>query len=358
MLGMRVEAAEWKTGAALDQALDRSIGITWNERGLRDGLSRLSRETGVAIFLDRRIDPDQELNLQKPPMPLEALLGEIASAASARISRLGGVIYIGPSESAQELATVAALRRQEIARFTADRQASLLASRPLHWEELAEPRQLVEQLCREARVRLENVQQIPHDLWPAVELPPLPWSDRMTLVLTGFGLTFELQETEQSLRLKPITAGNVIERRYAPPGSAANLSQQLKRVLPDAVIKVERGQIIVTGRQEDQEKIERLLSGQPVRSSPAVPPKTAKAKGELLLTLSVSDQPAGAVVHKVAGSLGKRPSYDASVLEKLKMPVTIDLKNATPEHLLETLLRPLGLSYRLTESELIITAAP
>ena len=94
--------------AALDRALEQPLGITWHARGLRDGLARLSQETGVAIFLDRRIDPDQELTLQKAPTPLETLLGEIAAAAKAQTSRIGAVIYVGPPETVEQLATVAA----------------------------------------------------------------------------------------------------------------------------------------------------------------------------------------------------------------------------------------------------------
>jgi hypothetical protein len=256
------------------------------------------------------------------------------------------------------LATVAALRRQEIAKLSTHAQTSLLAARPMQCEELTEPRQWVERLCREAQLHLENPELIPHDLWPAVELPPMPWSDRLTLVLAGFSLTFQLDASGRSLRLTPITTGNVIERRYSPSGSAANLSVQLKRVLPDAKIRVEHGQLIVVSRQEDQEKIERLLAGQPVRTAASPKSKPVRPAGELLMTLSVTAQPAGAVVHRVAESLGKRLIYDDSVVEKLKMPVTLDVKDATPEHMLNATLHPLGLSYKLTSQELIITAAP
>jgi hypothetical protein len=349
-------AAEWKTGATLEQALSQPIGITWNERALRDGLRRLSLETRVAIFLDRRIDPDQEPSVQKPPLPLEILLHEIAATASARTSRFGSVMYLGPQEAADELATIAALRRQEIAKLSTDRQGALLASRSMQWEELTEPRQLVERMCREGQLQLENAEQIPHDLWPAAEFPPMPWSDRLTLVLAGFSLTFELDVSGRSLHLTPITTGNVIEHRYSPVGSAANLSVQLKRVLPDAKIRVEQGQIIVTSRQEDHEKTQRLLAGQPIRAAAPAKAKAARPAGELLLTLTVSAQPAGAVVRKVAEALGKRLSYDEAVVEKLKMPITLDLKDATPEHLLDATLRPLGLSHQLTEKELIVTA--
>jgi hypothetical protein len=350
-------SAEWKTSASFEQALQQSYGITWKERTLRDGLERLAQETGVAIFLDRRIDPDQELNLQEPPIPLETLVSQIAAAAKAQISRLGPVIYIGPPETADELATVAALRRQELARLPTDRQAALLSARPLQWPELTEPRQLIEQLSREAAVQVENTQDVPHDLWPAVDLPPLAWCDRLTLVLAGFGLTFQLDASGREIRLRSIEPGNVLERRYSPAGSAANLSVQLKHILSDAKIRAEQGQLIVTAREEDHDKIQRLLAGQSVRASaPAKAPSWPKA-AQLLMTLSVKNQPAGAVVRKVAESLGKRLTFDESILEKLKTPITFDLKNATPEHLLDTTLHPLGLSFRLTEKELIVTAA-
>jgi len=140
-----------------------------------------------------------------------------------------------------------------------------------------------------------------------------------------------------------------LEKTYASRGDAAGLASQLRRILPDPNIRVESGRLIVAGSQEDHDKIERLLAGQSVRTQ-----KTAKASDEKLYSMHVAKEPAGKVARTVAENIGKELKYDRQVLEKLKQLVTIDLDNVTLEYLLETTLKPLGLTYRISDSALEI----
>src|SRR5436190_8425722 len=57
------EPASWKTGPAFRRQLDAIENVAWPDSVLRDGLVRLSQAYGVAVFLDRRIDPGQSVTL-------------------------------------------------------------------------------------------------------------------------------------------------------------------------------------------------------------------------------------------------------------------------------------------------------
>jgi hypothetical protein len=138
-------------------------------------------------------------------------------------------------------------------------------------------------------------------------------------------------------------------KRYAPRGSTTALATQLRRLLPEAEIRVQDGQIVLEGRAQDHEKLERLLLGQTVRTE-----KPATKSSEKLFTLRATGQPAGAVVRQVAQSLGKEFRYDEALREKLQQPVTLDLKNATTAFLLENTLEPLGLRFQITDKEVIV----
>jgi hypothetical protein len=89
-VGFPQEPIAWKTGPALRKQLDASVGVTWPERPLRDGLTSLSRNTGVCIFLDRRIDPDQTVELTVRDESVQRVLEQLpkrrthASVRSAR----------------------------------------------------------------------------------------------------------------------------------------------------------------------------------------------------------------------------------------------------------------------------------
>lgn len=198
------QETRWLTGPDVDRALKVSVTITWRQNPLREGLRRLSAKTGVGIFLDRRLDPGQAIDLEQTNVRLDAALQELVKSQQAAITRVGSVLYIGPREMAAELAQAASRRRQEIGNLPGPQRAMLSAVQPVSWAELAEPRQLVEQLAQEVGLKVANFDAIPHDLWPAFSSPPLSWCDRLTLVLAGFHLTFEVDSAQSNLIIKPM----------------------------------------------------------------------------------------------------------------------------------------------------------
>jgi hypothetical protein len=299
-LALAQEPVKWKTGAELRQQLDQRVSIAWQQRGLRDGLSRVSQSFGVSIFLDRRIDPGQLLTLTVREVPLETLIKQAAHEAQSETSAIGAVTYVGPPTTASRLATLAAARRQDAAKLVGDAKVRLLRTEAWQWEELSEPRSLVTDLARRANILVVNADAIPHDLWPAASLPALPWTDRLTLLLAGFDLTFQLDNRGASVRLIPIPQSAAIEKQ--------------------------------------------------------TPPRSTKLKkgGEKRYSLQVSNQPAGNVVRTVAETLGTELRYEAHVVEKLKQPVTFKVENVALGELMEAALKPVGLTYRLTEKELAI----
>jgi hypothetical protein len=348
------QSSVWKSGPAFRQQLDAPLSLTWSERQLREGLANLSQSTGVAIFLDRRIDPNQAIELTASNEPLQLVLAKIAGQAKARFTAVGPCVYVGPAGTADVLATVAALRRNEIASLPAETKLKLLRTQAWQWSELAQPQALLADLARQAGVTVHNPEAIPHDLWPAASLPPLPWADRLSLLLAGFGLTFELGGQGTAIRLIPLPESATVEKTYATRGDAADLAVQLRRIVPQATIRSEPGKLHVTASQDDQDKVALLLTGQPAKIVKAVKPGTGG--GEKRYTLTVENQPAGAVLRTVANSLGKELKYDTVVLQKLKSQATFTVKDVTLDELLKKTLDPLGLTYKLDDQALEIVA--
>jgi hypothetical protein len=303
-LAIAQEPVKWKSGPELRKQLDQRVTIPWQQRGLRDGLSLVSQSLGVSIFLDRRIDPGQLLTLTVRDEPVELLINQAAQAAHCETAMLGAVTYVGPPAIASKLATLAAARRQDAAKLVGDAKVRLLRSEAWQWEELSDPRSLVTDLARRANISVVNPDAIPHDLWPAASLPAMPWTDRLTLLMAGFDLTFQLEDGGASVRLIPIPQRTSIEKQSAPRSTKA------------------------------------------------------KKGGEKRYSLQVSNQPAGNVVQTVAQTLGVELRYEPAVIEKLKQPVTFKVENVALAELMETALKPLALSYRLTEKELAIIEIP
>jgi len=202
--GGTAEPRNWLVGPALHARLGQAVDVNWSAAQLRSALAGLGRTHQVAILLDRRVDPDRRVDLVLHDVALGAALAEIAGRQGADVSRLGPVVYIGPPPSASRLRTLAELRRREAMAIEAAARQRLLSERRMSWEDLAEPRQLIERLAAEAGLELAGLEQVPHDLWAAADLPPMSLVDRITLVATQFDLTFSIAPDGRSLRLVPV----------------------------------------------------------------------------------------------------------------------------------------------------------
>jgi hypothetical protein len=209
LLGGIVSAAEtagtdrWLAGPALHERLEQAVDVNWSAAPLRPALASLGRTHQVALLLDRRVDPDRRVDAVLHDLPLGAALAEIASREGADVSRLGAVVYIGPPATASRLRTLAELRRREAMAFASGARLRLLSERAMSWDDLAEPRQILERLAAQAGLELAGLERVPHDLWAAADLPPMSLVDRITLVAAQFDLTFSIAPDGRTLRLVP-----------------------------------------------------------------------------------------------------------------------------------------------------------
>lgn len=342
-VGKQGQAAEpsprWRTGREL--LVQRSIPVTasWSQSPLRAALADLSRSQRVAIVLDRRVDPDQPLSLTMDAPALEDAVERIARRCQLEASWFGSLIYLGPPPAARRLRTLAALRSEEAARFSAERKRTFQDEQPWHWDDLTTPRDLCQALAAEANVELESLERLPHDLWAAADLPPLSWIERLTLVANEFDLTFEFQSKGEILRLVPIAEPVRIERSYPGGGRPAELVKRYARLAPDADVERVGGKVIVRGRIEDHER----LTAKPK-------PRSRDKPGIDVYTMRAHDQPLAAVLDKLRNQLGLKLNVDQNELEKagirLDQRITFGVEEVSLEELLTAILKPAGLTFR------------
>ncbi len=341
---------DWKIGLEFRKALEQPIGLKWAENPIRDALRNLANNQQVAIWLDRRIDPSTKLQFELDEAPLALTLDQLCTKYKLGRSVVGPVIYIGPVATTEKLATLAAVKRQQVGQQSASERARW--SRAVAWSVplLAEPRELVRQLVAESGATLQNPEAIPHDLWPAIPLPPLTLADRLTLVLAGFDLTFETSADGSTMRIVSLPETIAYEQSYAWRGQNQSLAAQLQKKFPELKIRVEDNKIVVTGKYETHELIDRMMSGETVRTTKVAP-------GGKVYSLRVDNQPAGAVVKTVAKELGKEMVYDPALVEKLRTNISFQVKDVSLEALLEAALTPLELTFEIKEAAVVIKAA-
>ena len=344
----------WLAEEALPGALQTTVGTSWAEAPLRQSLTSLTRSQRVGIFLDRRVDPSRTLDYAASDR-FGIVVAGIAQTQGLGVSRIGAVFYFGPPEAAERLRTLSALRREDARRLPPARKEALLARRTWGWFALTTPRSLLDGLSATGRVRLSGTERVPHDLWPAVDLPPLTWTDQMTLILVGFDLTFSISGDGQLVTIVPIPEKVTIRRTYRAGSKAVqNVAARLQTEAPLAVLLANSGGFELTARAEDHELVRGFLAGT-VPGEPRQPKATPPA-GTQRHQLRVRNAPLGELLEKLASQLHlelDRKSL-AKVPEALKARVTVELSGATLDELLTAVLEPVGLSYERHGRRLVV----
>jgi hypothetical protein len=249
--------------------------------------------------LDRRVDPSERIDLSLRDAAVEQIIAQLAAACSRGHCQLERLFYIGPPHTADRLLGLAALRRKDVAALPTDQRQSLSVRRRIVWPRLSEPRGLIVRLMEEHGWRVEHSERVPHDLWPAGELPKLTLADQLTVLLAGFDRTYRIRPERRAIEIVPVDWDQI--EPSAQRRAARNRAQ---------------------------------------RPSP----------GEnRVYTLRVEEQPVG----KILQELGRRLAWQVEVDEaavraagrSLDQRVSFAVENADADELLEALLTPVGLTF-------------
>jgi len=334
-------AGGWKMGRDFQRALANRFGVvSWAEgTGVRDQLRRLSELQRVAIFLDRRIDPSVGVCISLRDVTLGSLLEHVAMECGGATAYLGNVVYIGPQQAIAGLSQVAAARTREARALDVSRSARLLAERRWSWQELTEPRALLDALAKEADVAMEGAEQVPHDLWPAVELPPMSWVDRLTLVVTGFGLTFEIMSDGDAIRFVKLPDQRLIAESYEAVLTQMKWDALIKEFPRASLVRSADG-VTLEGTPADHARLKKLLT------QLAISDRAGDRPSQEVHSLRVSQQPVGAILKTLERDLQLRLEIGADIRDKLETRVTFDVRDVSLEQLLDATLTPASLTYR------------
>ena len=253
------DPVHWKTGPALRRQLDEAVGITCRMVPFAKASIVCRRLVAWPFFSIAGSIPTTG-HRHGPRSAAEDVLRQVASEVHAGIALVAQSSISARRRRARSLQRSPLFARHDVAKMPNERKRRLLQSGAWQWDELAQPGQLLEELARQAGVTVENANAIPLDLWPAVNLPSLAWTDRLTLLLAGFGLTFEIDERRPRCgwsrsRLQPSLKAVHAPRQRDRAGNATSA----RHARGDD--QLEQGQLMVAARQEDHDKIERLLSG-------------------------------------------------------------------------------------------------
>ncbi|REJ66252.1 MAG: hypothetical protein DWQ31_15490 [Planctomycetota bacterium] len=325
-----VDATDWLRGPALRTRLESPIHLTWNRRELKEGLVGISKQLRVAVFLDRRVDPHQRIDIAAANLSVGELLKTIAAEADLGQAWIGPVLYFGPRDTARQLPEVLDRRRREVANLAAPQRRLLGRRSALTWPRLTTPTDVLREVNAAYDVRLDDSAVLPHDLWDATELPPLSFVEQVTLVTSGFDLTFQWEEPARSYRLIPFPAAaesNDVARPATEPDRRADAaaSEEPEAARRDQrVADIERRRITL---RVAEARLESLL---------------AHLERQLGLQFEMAEAHDGERGDARADSAGDQDGPDSLLSQR----VTLEVSEATVDEFLSQLFANTGLRFR------------
>lgn len=336
-------AAE-RTDAGLKRKLVREVSVEWKAAPLKSVLHDLAASGGFTVLLDRRVDPDRPVSLELHQVTIEEGLRRLTAGEKLGLSLFGPLVYVGPPEAAARLRTLAVLRGADVMQVPRNIRPVWLTAAPWSWPRFSAPRELMEQLARQAAIKLSGLDRVPHDLWPEAELPPLSVADRLTLLAAAFDLTYRLAADGRSAELVPIPRELKIERRYPAGTRPAELAERWRARVPAAQISVDGNQLVVHARIEEHEQLK-----VPATARPTVSPGSSDPELVRIARLEFKEVPLGQVIEGLARQLEMRVEMDRAGIERtgvsLDKPISLDLHNATIDQVWHAVVDPLGLRY-------------
>ena len=342
-------AVAWQSAEDVRRQLEQPVSISWSGVPLRQAVGNLARSQRVAMMLDRRVDPDQEIEMALNDVPLREALLRIAAKLNLGMSQVGPVMYLGPAITAERLQTIVELRKQEIGRLAPAPRAALIAPKPCKWEMLSTPQELLTAAARDYGVRVGPSAELPHDLWPAGELPAVGLAERVSLIAAQFDLTFQLSSDGSTIHLLPMPKQPVLEKSYAATTPAAAIGR-LKNVVKHSELIAGDRKIVVRGPAEEHEIVASVLSGKTVR-------RTTVGQGKTVYQLNIV-MPVGRLIRELGPKLNLEIEIDEQAIQRanrsLDKDVNVSIKDASEEQLLKAVLEPAGLTYERVDRKLIV----
>jgi hypothetical protein len=344
-------AQEWKTGAQLSQVLEESDPLSLTDRRLADGLQSLEEVYRVCIFLDRSVDPHQRISVTTPARPLSTRLRQIGTEAGLGCAFLEWGVYLGPPEIANALATLTEVQKNNIREGDRVLARRLLTERPFSWPQPSEPGKIVQDLATNFRVSFPDSQKLPYDLWAGRELPDMDFPSAMTLLLASFRSTYQWQPGGTALQLVPFPTEVSLTEAYRLPANRNAPVAVWEAEFDRARIRVQGKTLEVTGPSELHQQVQDWISGKSRRT----PPRNGGTKA---LTLTIKSATLEQATDYLASQLSLEFTFSPEADGKRSERIAIDVKDASIEELLQELLSPLDLTFRLNEEQVHIDLAP
>ena len=250
--------AEFLTDKKLDRKNLSQFSLWWKDAELRDQLMAFSNAEKISVMLDRRVDPSTQMNLGVENRTVEQIFWRISSVAEIGVCRIEDSYYFGPVDTVVALPIALDTLARQAKKVRSRSKVKWTVKRPVRTGPLVATKALIEAIADKHGFAVNGLQELPHDLWYEVSLPPTSVIGQMQLMLAGFGKTFEIDPDGKSITIIDFPKIESARRQFSVAKRPAN-STELKAAFPDLKISFRSKAVIATGPPQQLALLEAKL---------------------------------------------------------------------------------------------------
>ena len=336
---------QWHTGRDLDLFNRASVSADWTQAKRRERLLEFAKQQKVAVFVDRRVDPNNLINFGKANCTVEQFYWAFAEDQNLGVCKLDDVYYFGPIQTAIPLRILWESLAKENSRLKKS-VVNWSAKKAIKTASPVIPAAHLNSLALQSGFKITNPEAIPHDVWAGIDLPPMSIDEHVAIFLVGFNKWFE--RSADGTRLTIVDIPNLTDGRIAFSNvkNAKDVAKQLKSDFTKLRIRRSSKTITVTGSVSDLADLRRKLISLQVAEQSELSDRT--------FSLKIPRAPRINVLKKLTEQTGLKLITDDASQDKLKEAIGLEVKDATLSELVKATLDGSGLKFELSDSDLRI----
>lgn len=331
----------------------RPSSILWRDQPLKTGLISFQESQKVEVFLDRRIDSSQLVELGIGADRIDMILTKLAESIDCKLGYIESVAYLGPSAEVAkvELSYWRAwyqYRKQLIeAKAGGDQnRAPPIPVQKLKWDRLTTPQDILSSIEREWHIEIVGKEQVPHDLWDMSEYASLSLPAQICMVVAGFGLSAEPIPATNQWKLIPVREATTATLAYAKNQWKL---ENIERWSKDAELEINDDAKHIRVRAEVSEHYRLALS-----KFAAALPKPKSRFENLRFTFEAASTPASDVIDAVAVHLQLKTEWQIDRAIVTQRRINLKVNQASVKQLIDELAKQSGVTLDVIEERTLI----
>lgn len=202
--------------------LQKNFELVLSGVTLRNAIEQISQNCDALIWLDRRIDGEQVIDIQEVGITHEQAVDKILEVCKLHRVWVGTIPYICSVEHLDQVEfNYWNIASQQGCSLTKQNCANW------SWATPAVPSSLIQQFSQANNIRIQGLEQIEFDQWSSKAMPPLDAATNIALLLSGFGCTLKaIQKNEW--KIEPLVEAQ-LDATYAYE------SKFLQSIKPDKI---------------------------------------------------------------------------------------------------------------------------